>query len=62
MFLLEVKASSTYRGEQTRGIRTLADRLGDRFLGGAVLGLSQESRWLGDGIWGLPVSTLWQHP
>ena len=62
VFLLEVKASSTYRGEQTRGIRTLADRLGDRFLGGAVLGLSQESRWVGDGIWGLPVSTLWQHP
>lgn len=62
VFLLEVKASATYRGEQTRGIRTLADRLGDRFLGGAVLGLSQESRWLGDGIWGLPVSTLWQHP
>ncbi|MFT3834575.1 MAG: DUF4143 domain-containing protein [Micropruina sp.] len=62
VFLLEVKASSTYRGEQTRGIRTLADRVGDRFLGGAVLGLSQESRWLGDGICGLPVSTLWQHP
>lgn len=59
VFLIEVKASSTYRGEHARGIRALAERLGDRFLGGAVLGLSQESRLLGAGIWGLPVAALW---
>lgn len=62
VFLLEVKASSTFRADHSRGIRALADRLGDRFLGGAVLGLSVDSRQLADRIWGLPISALWQHP
>lgn len=60
VFLIEVKAAATYRPEQTRGIRVLADRLGSRFLGGAVLGLSTDRYVLGDHIWGLPVSTLWE--
>lgn len=59
--LVAVKASSTYRSEHTHAIRTLAARLGDRFVGGVVLGLSSERYQLGDRIWGLPVSTLWDH-
>ncbi len=59
--LIEVKATSTYRSEHTHGIRTLAARLGDRFIGGVVLGLSSDRYVLGDRIWGLPVSTLWDH-
>ncbi|WP_193105518.1 ATP-binding protein [Brachybacterium sp. FME24] len=62
VFLLEVKSSSTIRADHSRGIRALAERLGDRFLGGAVLGLSTESRQLADRIWGLPISALWRHP
>lgn len=62
MYLIEVKASSTYRREHTRGIRVLADRLGNRFTGGAVLGLATERYQLGDRIWGLPVATVWDHP
>lgn len=62
VFLLEVKASSTFRADHSRGIRALAEKLGDRFLGGAVLGLSEDSRQLADRIWGLPVSSLWNHP
>lgn len=62
VFLIEVKASATFRAEHTRGIRALAERLGHRFLGGAVLGTTTESRQLGDRIWGLPISALWTHP
>lgn len=62
VFLLEVKASSTFRADHSRGIRALAEKLGDRFLGGAVLGLSTDSRQLADRIWGLPLSSLWTHP
>ncbi|MFT4297330.1 MAG: ATP-binding protein [Micropruina sp.] len=62
VFLIEVKASSTYRSDHVRGIRQLADRLGDRFIGGAVLGLSTEPLQLAQGIWGLPISVLWEHP
>lgn len=61
VFLIEVKASSTYRSDHIRGIRQLAERLGDRFIGGAVLGLSTESRQLAQGIWGLPISALWEN-
>lgn len=62
VFLLEVKASSTLRADHSKGIRALAERLGPRFLGGAVLGLIPESRQLAERIWGLPVSALWEHP
>lgn len=61
VFLIEVKASETYRAEHTRGIRALAERLGDRFIGGAVLGVGAEPHLLADRIWGLPISTLWEH-
>ena len=62
VFLIEVKASSTFRAEQSRGIRALAQRLGDRFVGGAVLGLTEETRQLTEKVWGLPISALWEHP
>lgn len=62
VFLIEVKASATFRAEHSRGIRALAERLGDRFLGGAVLGIAEEGRQLADRVWGLPISALWEHP
>lgn len=57
---IEVKASSTYRSEHFSGLRFLRDRLGDRFLGGYVLSLSDRGISMGDRLCGLPVSALWE--
>ncbi|MDR0849503.1 MAG: ATP-binding protein [Propionibacteriaceae bacterium] len=59
IFLIEVKATQTYRPEHTAAIRSLADTLGDRFCGGAVLSFVPEPARFGERIWGLPVSCLW---
>jgi len=61
VYLIEVKASATYRSEHARGIRALAERLGDRFIGGAVLGFGTQPVFMGDRIWGLPIGAIWQH-
>ena len=60
VFLIEIKASQTYRPNQTTGIRALAAKLGPRFLGGAVLGLTDHGYLLGEKIYGLPLSILWE--
>ncbi|MDR2929338.1 MAG: DUF4143 domain-containing protein [Propionibacteriaceae bacterium] len=60
VFLIEVKASQTYQSSQAKSIRTLAEKLGDRFLGGAVLTLAHDTVTMGDKIWGMPVSALWE--
>ncbi|MFT4035420.1 MAG: ATP-binding protein [Patulibacter sp.] len=59
VFLLEIKATETYRSAHFSGIHALAKRLGPRFLGGAVLGLSQESHQIAERMWALPLSILW---
>jgi predicted AAA+ superfamily ATPase len=60
VFLIEVKASQTYRSEYTKGIRALAERLGDRFIGGAVLATAPSVFRYADNIWGLPISWIWE--
>jgi predicted AAA+ superfamily ATPase len=60
VFLIEVKASQTYRPEFTKGIRTLAERLGRRFVGGAVLSTSPTAFRYADHIWGLPIASIWE--
>ena len=60
-FLLEIKASQTPQRTHAKGILTLAEALGPKFLGGAVLCLTQQSHLLGDRIWALPISVLWEH-
>jgi predicted AAA+ superfamily ATPase len=60
VFLLEIKATQTYRPAHAKGIKALAAKLGDRFLGGAVLGLSDRGYLLGDRIYGLPLAVLWE--
>lgn len=57
---LEVKSGATYRTEHFTGLRLLRERLGDRFLGGYVLGTAAESIAFGDRLWGLPISALWE--
>lgn len=56
---IEVKASSTYRGDYFKGLRVLRDRLGDRFAAGIVLGMADTGYQYADRLYGLPTSALW---
>lgn len=56
---IEVKASSTPRAEDLRGLRFLADRVGDRFAYGCLLSLAPEATPFGHNLAALPISTLW---
>ena len=57
---LEVEASSTYRSEHFAGLRFLKDRLGDRFIAGIVVGMSDRGYQYADRLFGLPAAALWQ--
>jgi predicted AAA+ superfamily ATPase len=61
VFLLEFKTAMSYQARDLRAIRALAARLGDRFLGGMVLGFSASSYRLGERLWAMPLSILWEH-
>lgn len=56
---IEVKAASTVRSEDFRGLRRLADRLGDDFLVGIVLYTGKSTLPFGPGMRAMPVSALW---
>lgn len=57
---IEVKASSTVRGEDFRGLRHLAERLGDDFVVGIVLYTGTDSVRFGDRLRAVPVAALWE--
>ena len=57
---IEVKAAETARGDDFRGLRHLADRLGDRFQAGLVLYAGEQSLAFGDRLKALPMAALWQ--
>ena len=57
---LEVKATSTPKPEDFRGLRLLADRLGDRFVYGAVLSASPDALPFGPRLATLPLDVLWR--
>ncbi|QTX03415.1 ATP-binding protein [Agromyces archimandritae] len=57
---LEVKAGETFRPDHFSGLRTLRDRLGDRFAGGIVLNTGRTGYRFAERLWGLPVSALWE--
>ncbi len=56
---IEVKATSTPTSADLRGLRFLADRLGERFHYGVLLSLAREATPYGPRIASLPVSALW---
>ena len=56
---VEIKATSTPRAEDLRGLRFLADRLGERFAYGCVLSLAREATPFGKQFASLPISSLW---
>lgn len=57
---IEVKASSSYSAKQFGGLVKLRDRLGDRFIGGIVLGTADRGYRYADRLVGAPISTLWE--
>jgi predicted AAA+ superfamily ATPase len=59
---IEVKAASTVRPDDFRGLRRLADRLGDDFLVGIVLYTGTSTLPFGEKLRAMPVSALWQTP
>ena len=58
----EVKAATTVGPYDFRGLRRLADRLGDDFVTGIVLYTGTATLPFGDKLRALPVSALWQVP
>ncbi|MPZ67304.1 MAG: DUF4143 domain-containing protein [Pseudonocardiaceae bacterium] len=57
---VEVKATSTPRGAHFKGLRFLAERLGDRFAFGCLLTSAPEATPFGPKMAALPISTLWE--
>ncbi len=56
---IEVKAAETVRRVDFRGLRHLADRLGDRFRAGIVLYAGEQQLSFGDRLTALPLAALW---
>jgi predicted AAA+ superfamily ATPase len=56
---IEVKASSTVRGEDFRGLRHLAARIGDDFLQGIVLHTGPQTLSFGPKLLAMPLSAIW---
>lgn len=56
---IEIKASSTFKSDHFRTLRFIKDALGDRLVAGIVLAMSEQSYQYADGLWGLPISALW---
>ncbi|GIH76421.1 ATP-binding protein [Planobispora longispora] len=60
---IEVKAASTVRPEDFKGLRHLAERIGPDFVAGLVLHTGAHTFSFGDRMLAVPVSTLWEtHP
>ncbi|MEO3870388.1 ATP-binding protein [Nonomuraea sp. B12E4] len=57
---VEVKAASTVRAEDFRGLRHLAARLGDDLVAGVVLHTGGQTLPFGDRMLAMPVSALWE--
>lgn len=57
---LEVKAASTVRPDDFKGLRHLRDRLGAEMLTGIVLYTGTETLSFGPGLKAVPISALWQ--
>jgi len=59
---VEVKAATTVGLDDFRGLRRLADRLGDDFIAGVVLYTGTSTLPFGEKLRAVPVSALWQVP
>jgi predicted AAA+ superfamily ATPase len=59
---IEVKASSTVRPDDFRGLRHLARQAGDDFIAGVVLYTGTQTLPFGPRLRAIPVSALWETP
>lgn len=59
---IEVKATATPRPADAKGLRALAERLGDRFVCGIVLHTGEQVIGLGPSLSAHPLSALWETP
>jgi predicted AAA+ superfamily ATPase len=57
---VEVKAASSVTQSDFKGLRRLAEGIGEKFVAGAVLYLGENTLTFGDGLYALPVTALWQ--
>ncbi len=57
---VEVKAAATVTAADFRGLRRLKDASGKRFAGGAVVYDGETSAGFGDGLYAVPIRTLWE--
>jgi predicted AAA+ superfamily ATPase len=57
---VEVKAASAVGPDDFRGLRRLAERLGDDFIAGVLLYTGTDTLPFGDRLRAMPVSALWQ--
>jgi hypothetical protein len=57
---IDVKAGSTVRAEDFRGLRHLADRIGDDLLVGVILYTGQQTLPFGPRLRAIPISALWE--
>ncbi len=55
-----MKAASTVRADDFRGLRRLSDRLGEDFIAGIVLYTGTSTLPFGPKLRAMPVSSLWQ--
>jgi uncharacterized protein len=56
---LEIKATSTPRQDDFRGLTTFMNDIGKRFERGIVLHMGTRTLPFGDKLWAMPVSSLW---
>lgn len=56
---VEVKATSTLRSHDLRGLKKLSALAGDNFKMGVLLYNGTETLPLGDGLWAAPIASLW---
>jgi uncharacterized protein len=57
---IEIKAASTVRPDDFKGLRHLAERVGADFIAGLVLHTGTQTFSFGDRMLAVPVSTLWE--
>jgi hypothetical protein len=57
---IDVKAGSTVRAGDFRGLRHVAERIGDSLVAGVVLYTGQETLPFGPRFRAIPISALWE--
>jgi hypothetical protein len=56
---VEVKATAAPSAKDAAHLAWLAEKIGDRLLGGMVLHTGPSTFELGKGVWAAPISSLW---